>query len=104
MACGHDMRPQSSLQRNEGHSMNQQDVKQRPSRKRFIDHQQPKTAQRPATYLTELLQRIESLTAAVADTGRVSHAKRASLENQLKQAVANLDAHKAAPKKADERD
>jgi hypothetical protein len=81
-----------------------QDAKQSPSRRRFIYHQQEKTAQRPANYLPELRLRIESLTAALADTGRMSHAKRASLENQLRQAVANLDAHKAAPKKADERD
>jgi hypothetical protein len=32
----------------------------------------------------------------------MSHAKRARLENQLKQAVANLDMRKTSPKKADE--
>jgi hypothetical protein len=83
--------------------MKQQDaVKQSPSRRGFIERQQEKTAQRPPTYLIELRQRVESLTKAVADTGKMSHAKRASLENQLKQAIANLDGNKAAPRKADE--
>jgi hypothetical protein len=76
-------------------------VNQSPSRRGFIERQEAKTAQRPANYLPELRLRITSLTKALADTGRMSHAKRASLENQLKQAVANMEAHTSAPKKAE---
>jgi hypothetical protein len=66
-------------------------VKQSPSRRRFTERPQEKTAQRSAAYLSELRQRVESLTKALADTGKMSRAKRASLENQLKQAIANLE-------------
>jgi hypothetical protein len=67
-------------------------VKQSPSRKRFLEQQQPKAAP-TAIYLSGLRKRVESLSATLADTGRrISHAKRASLANQLKQAASNLDA------------
>jgi hypothetical protein len=75
--------------------------RQSPSRRRFIEERQKKATLRPAAYLAEQRQRIESLTATLAFTGRMSHAKRARLANQLKQAQANLDGHKPAPKKDD---
>jgi hypothetical protein len=84
-------------------------VKKTPSRRRFVEHQEPKATPKPqpkqeptADYLQEVRERIDALTVALADTGRMSHAKRARLENQLKQAVANLDMRKTIPKKADE--
>jgi hypothetical protein len=75
--------------------------RQNPSRRRFHEHQKPKSAPKPqpnteatADYLQEVRERINALTVALADTGRMNHAKRARLENQLKQAVMNLDGRK----------
>jgi hypothetical protein len=76
-------------------------ARQNPSRRRFHEHQKPKSAPKSqpnteanADYLQEVRERINALTVALADTGRMSHAKRARLENQLKQAVMNLDGRK----------
>jgi hypothetical protein len=76
-------------------------ARQKPSRRRFHEHQKPMSAPKPqpkpeatADYLQEVRERIDALTVALADTGRMSQAKRARLENQLKQAVMNLDGRK----------
>ena len=59
-------------------------MKKTPSRRRFVEHQEPKATPKPqprqeptADYLQEVRERIDALTVALADTGRMSHAKRA---------------------------
>jgi hypothetical protein len=69
--------------------------RQMPSRRPMsAPRPQPKPGPAAADYLQEVRERINALTVALADTGRMSHAKRARLENQLKQAVMHLDGRK----------